>query len=322
VQPLVDRKSELIIQTQQPNFFRDADMRSLTLGEIHNLDQFLHLHEGVGKVLGGIAERFRNGLVPKMDENALREKFARLESEIAHLDFVSRCKDLSDLGDALVTVSLLDRTGSPQNSVVKLAKMYHAFAARRRLTGEFLGEWYDEKHDRIYLLIAGLGAYALLKQESGLHQFDRRFKEAAPRKGRELIREDRELVRVQVHPASVQPAKQFRQRAKSKVTSLKPVRKRLLKADFAVSAFDEESVRSVEFWTNGPKNEALERAFMILYVGATALAPRAAHDEVVRRYDVGLSAKVKDLRTGRTTTRVEQILEGDLGTFLSPLVGD
>jgi len=319
MQPLVDRKSELILQTQQPNFFRDAEMRSATLGEIHNLDQFLHLYEGAGKALGGMADRFSRGPVPKTDEAVVRDKLERLDSELAHLDFVSRCQDSRDLGDALVAISLLDRTGAPQKSVEKLARMYHAFAGRRRLTAEFLGEFYDDKHDRVYLLVAGLGAYALLKQESGLHQVDRRFKGTAPRNGRELMREDRELVRVEIHSAAAQVSKQFRQKAKSKIAALKPVRVRLLKAEFAVSAFDEGSVRSVELWTNGPRNEALERALTIIHAGATGDTPRTAEDDVIRRYDVGLSAKIKDSRTGRTTTRVEQVLEGDLGQFLAPM---
>lgn len=317
VQPLADRKSELLVQTQQPNFFRDAAARSVTLGEIHNLDQFLHLHAGVGKALNGIAERFRNGAWPKTDEGALREKFERLESEIAHLDFVSQCKDSRDLGDALVTLSLLDRNGSAQHAVEKLAKMYHAFAGRRRLAAEYLGEWYDDKRDQVYLLVAGLGAYGLLKNERGLHQVDRRFKGKATRNHRELMHEDRELVRVEVHPVEGQLPKQLKQRVKTKTVALKNLKNRLIKADFAISAFDEESVRSLEFWTFGPKNDALDRALTVLHAASMAVDSSAAPDSVVRRYDVGLAPKVKDTRTGRTSTRVEQILEGDLGPLLA-----
>jgi ATP-dependent Clp protease ATP-binding subunit ClpC len=316
LQPLADRKSELILQTQQPNFFRNPDARSATLGEIHNLDQFLHLNEGVGKALAGLEERFHRGAVAKSEEGALHEKFDRLAAEIAHLKFVSRCKNSRDLGEALITLSLLDRTGSPQDAVPRLAGMYQALAARRRMTAEVLGEFYDDKRDRVWLLVAGLGSYALLKQEAGLHQVDRRFKERTPRAGREAIREDRELVRVEVHSAGTEPSKHLRQTVKTKITVMKPPRKRLLKADLALSLFDEQAVRSVEFWTSGPKNEALERALIVLQACATPDPKSVSHDAIIRHYDVGLSPRVKDTRSGRTTTRVDRVMKGELGLFL------
>jgi hypothetical protein len=99
---------------------------------------------------------------------------------------------------------------------------------------------------------------------------------------------------------------------------LDPVRKRLLKADLALSAFDEQSGRLVEFWTTGPKNEALERALLVLHACATADTSAAAPATIVRHYDVGMSPKVKDARAGRTTTRIEEVLNGGLGSFLEP----
>ena len=310
MQPLVDRKSELILQTRQPHFFRNAEARSTVLGEIHNLDQFLNLHQGVGKGLAGTQERLNRG-VRNSDETSVREKLDRLAMEIAHLRFVSQSRDSQDLGDALLTISLIDRTGSDQNAVQRLTGMYQALARRRRLTSEVLGELYDEKRDRVHLLVSGLGAYALLKGERGLHQVDRRFKERTPRAGREVMREDRELIRVEVHSAATEPPKRWRQAVKTNLSSLRPIRERLLKADLAISAFDADAVRSVEFWTSGPKASALERALLVLHAQTTP-NPQA-QDSMVRHYDVGLSQRVKDTRTGRTTTRLDEVMDGELG---------
>jgi len=321
VQPLVDRKSELIVQTQQPDFFRNSDVRSATLGEIHNLDQFLQLYQGVGKALAGLEERLNRSAISNAGDSAVRDRLDRLASEITHLSFVSRCKDSKDLGDALVTIFLVDRTGAAQGAVQKLAGMYQALAARRRMTAEVLGEFYDEKRDRVYLLITGLGSYALLKHESGLHQIDRRFKERTPRAGREVIREDRELLRVEIHSSGGQPPKQMRQKVKLKISALRPAKSRLLKADFALSVFDEQSVRSLEFWTNGPKDDASERALLILHALAAADTKVVSQETIVRHYDLGMSPKVKDTRTGRTTTRLERVLNGELDSFLE-LNGD
>jgi protein subunit release factor A len=313
MQPLVDRKSELILQTQQPHFFRDAEVRRLTLGEIHNLDQFLHLHQSVGKALAGIQERFNRG-ISNSEQTQVRERLARLGAEIAHLRTVSHCGDSRDLGDALITLSLLDRTGAKQDAVLRLTGMYQALARRRKMTNEVLGEIYDDKRDLVHLLISGLGAYALVKNEKGLHQVDRRFKERTPRAGREVFREDRELVRVEVHSSSAEPSKQLRQKVKTKVSSLTPLRKRLLKAEFAVSVFDDDAVRSVEFWTTGPKADAIERALLVL--NAQMTPNPQAHDTIIRHYDVGFAPRVKDSRTGRSTTRLDEVMNGELGLLV------
>jgi ATP-dependent Clp protease ATP-binding subunit ClpC len=315
IQPLADRKSELILKTRQPEFFRQADARSTVLGEIHNLDDFLSLHAGMGKVLTGLRERLARGPVSKTEEPAVRDKLEQLAGELAYLGFVARCRDSRDLGDALVVLSLVDRTGSRQGSAQKLAGLYQALAGRRRMTAEVLGEFYDDKRDQVYLMVEGLGAYALLKSDAGLHQFERRYKERAARSGRELIQEDRELLRVEVYPPVAKIPKAFPPQVKSKVAALKPARKRLLKAEFSLSLFHEPSVRSVELWVPGPKEAALECGLKILHA-QTSAGERGLPDGMVRQYSVGLSPKIKDPRTGRTTTRIERVFKGELGLLL------
>jgi hypothetical protein len=303
VRTLADRKSELIINAQQPDFFKDAEVRTATLTEIHNLDGFITLHEEIGKAIRSVGAKQPNE----------REAVDRLFRDVDYLAFVARCENAKDLGDAILTLSLVDRTGPAQNTIEKLAGMYQALAKRRRMTAEVLGEYYSDKQDRVYLLVGGFGAYGLLKHESGLHQVDRRYKERAARTGREVIYEDRELLRVETHPVTGKPGKQFQRNVKSKISMLKPARKRLIKADVSVSVFHEPSVRSVEFWTAGPKEEALERGLAVLH--ALTEPPESRETEsvgIVRQYDVGMAPKVKDIRTGRTTTRVNQVFKGDL----------
>jgi len=304
IRPLEDRKADLIAQTQEKEFFKnDDDVRKATFSEIHNLEHFLNLYQEVGKAVAALGES------PNL------EKLDGLAQDVEYLGFVSRCKDAQELGDAIASISLVDRVGPAQDAVEKLLGMYQAMAARRRLTTEVLAEFYNNKDDRVYLLVAGLGAYALLKQESGLHQIDRRYKEKAPRSGREVIREDRELLRVEVHPVSGKPSKQFQQQVKTKVSTLRPSKTRFVKATLAVSLFHEPSVRSIELWTSGPQEEAVDRGLSILQVQTEALG--VENNGIVRQYDVGLSPKVKDNRTGRTTTRVKQVFKGDLASLIS-----
>jgi hypothetical protein len=89
-----------------------------------------------------------------------------------------------------------------------------------------------------------------------------------------------------------------------------------MKTELAVSLFHEPSVRSIEFWTGGPKQAAIGRGLMILNAQIQDNSPAPGIDGVIRSYDVGLAPKVKDIRTGRATTRVDQVWKGDLGALL------
>src|SRR5580765_86831 len=180
---------------------------------------------------------------------------------------------------------------------------------------EAVGEWHDQKHDRAYLLISGLGAFALLNHESGLHQLDYRFRERTLRAGRELMREDRELLRVETVPCGNEPDTAFRHAVNSKVSLLKPARSRLLnKANLNISLFHEPSLRSLELWMAGSKETALERAIAILHAQVSSSKSTEQNDaaKIIRHYDLGLAPRIKDLRSGRATTQVDRVLKGRL----------
>lgn len=168
--------------------------------------------------------------------------------------------------------------------------------------------------DKIQQLIESLrlGDSEELKHETGLHQVDRRYKQRTNRSSREVFREDRELLRVEVNLAPHEPSPQLQRRVKARVSALKPVRSRLLKADLAVNLFDESILRSVEFWITDPKDSAVARGLLILSAYSATGFESHGINGVIRQYDVGLAPRVKDTRTGRMTTRVHQVLKGDL----------
>lgn len=316
VQPLAERKSELVLRTSAPNFYDDAAARAATFDEIHKLEQFLGLHDGLGKVLSGISQQVERTGVAGKEEVPLAERVAHLSMELQHLQFVARSRDAKDLGDAIISLSLVDRSGAAQGAVLKLTEMYQGLAARHRMTSEVLGEHYNDKRDTVYLSVSGLGAYGLFVKECGLHQVDHRYKERTPRSGREVIRENRELIRVEVHPFGQEPPKGFMQNVRTKTATLKPAQKRLMKTELAVSLFHEPTVRSIDFWTSGPKQAAIGRGMMILSAQVQDNSRAASGEGVIRSYDVGLAPKVKDIRTGRATTRVDQVLKGSFGALL------
>ncbi len=313
VRPLADRKSELLQNTQQSGFFKDVSLREATFDEIHRLDQFLSLRNGLAKAIKAFHERMESRRWTKIDEPALRERLDQLRTELQQLTFVASCKHALDLGDALITLSLVERSGTSREGVEKLTTMYQSLAGRRRMISEVLGEIYDQKHDRVYLLVAGLGAYALFKQETGLHRMDHRFIERTSRAGHEAKRLDREIVRVEALPVGSEPDKGFSKSIKTKLSPLKLPRKRILaRTEWHVSLFHEPTLRSLEVWMSGPREQAEQRALLILHtqINAEGLADRS--NTIVRHYDLGISARVKDARSGRSTTRVDKILKGHL----------
>jgi ATP-dependent Clp protease ATP-binding subunit ClpC len=319
VQPMMDRKSELLLQTQAPRFYDDRSKRAAVFDEIHKLDQFLALEQGLGKALAGLRERLQREPPTPNEEPALRERLAQLGAELEQLRFIAECTDARDLGDVVLCLSVVEQAGNKLRALQKLGVMYEGLAQRRRMAVEVLGEFVDGKQERAWLLLSGLGAYRLLKFESGLHRVERRMREKQQRSGRETVREDRETVRVEVLPLSGEPDKQFRKAVRSRITPLEHQGGSLLNhPEFSLSLFHEPSLRSLELWTAGPKNKALENSLLLLYtlLQSEAAVQPARSDSIVRYYDLGIASRVKDTRSGRTTTRVERVLKGYLDALI------
>jgi hypothetical protein len=78
---------------------------------------------------------------------------------------------------------------------------------------------------------------------------------------------------------------------------------------------------SVRGWTDGTRAQAVERLRPLLRArvdAARAAADAGGRPPVVRRYGLGPQPLVRDVRTGRSTGRVEQVLDGQLDVFLLP----
>lgn len=324
VQPLTERKSQLLRETQAPGFYKDGAKRDATFDEIHKLDQFLSLRDGLGKALRGLLDRLEFHPPSANEEPSVRDRLEELGAELDQLRSIAVSKDAGDLGDALLCISLVERRGEGTAAVEKLAEMYRAFAERRRMSVEVLGEFIAEKQDRAWIAVCGLGAFALLKQEAGLHHIDCRARERERRTGHEVFREHRDTVRVEVLRLAADPDKSLVQTAKSKLVILKPAHTRLIeKADLRVSLFHEPTLRSLELWTVGPRNAALHRSLLILQ---TLLRPDGSvpeADAVVRHYEIGIAPRIKDTRSGRSTTRIDRVFKGHLDALLAiePLRG-
>ncbi len=318
IQPLAERKSALLERTQVPGFYNDDAQRTATFDEIHKLDQFLSVANNFRRRLEGLMARAEGGPLRSGEESALLEHIASLDAECEYLFQVAQSQDARDLGDALLVLESVESKGARQAGVEQLARMYLGYAQRRRLEAEVVGERYDEAHDVAYAHVTGLGAFGLFKQEAGLHRWHHRIRRADARSGREKTHEDRETIHVAVIPCAAEPDARFLADINQTVTELRPVRSRLISpASYAVSLFHKPSVRSLDIWTAGPRKEAIATAVRVLFHQVNSPLPASGPDEVVRQYEFGVGARIKDLRSGRTTVRMAHVLKGQLDLVTS-----
>jgi peptide chain release factor 2 len=174
--------------------------------------------------------------------------------------------------------------------------------------------------DALALQVTGAGAYALLAAEAGLHQVGRGRSERGGGKRRIV---DRDVVRVEVFPLPGGDDGFGRDELRVEVHALADAKGRLLvKPRYEVHLLHVPSMIAVRGWTDGTKAEAATRLRPLLRARVEAAKAALTSDgnqpPVVRRYTLGPAPRVRDLRTGRTTGRLDQVLEGQLDVFLAP----
>jgi ATP-dependent Clp protease ATP-binding subunit ClpC len=308
--PLLARKSELLTASGQPGFWDNQATSRLLLDEVYRLDSILGALDALEKAV-------RDPGVLYAERSPARLEV--LESQARHVAFLVGCREPRDLGDAYVCLRLAASHGSPLESVGMLARMYRALAARRGLEIEVLSDRQggDPAEDSLAMLVYGAGTYALLAGEAGLHQVARGKKEERGGRKRPV---DREVVRVEVLPAPRTEVAFPQDELRVEVRPLMAQTGRLLaRPRFDVELFHRPTMVSVRAWADGGKAEAVKRLQPFLRARIDAAAePAAGRPPVVRRYTLGPATLVRDLRSGRTTGRLDQILEGHLDVFLVP----
>jgi len=315
---IADRKSELVVRTQDPGFHRDAVVREATFDEIHKLDQFLTRGKKLGEALEGF-ERQAAVRTSSGDEAWARDREAELASELEQLEFVAGASSARELSDTLVCLTRVSAVGQPLGAIETLARTYLGLASRRRMQATVIAERWDEKADAAYVQVLGLGAWQLFAGEAGLHEFHRRTRVKSARAGHEHTQEDGAVVRVEVVPLAAEPDKRFQAALKTRAWALKPARTRLIEeANWRVEVFHEPSVLPLEAWFSGDQKAATGSAVRLIHSQVTenAGAERASAG-LVRRYDLGIGSRIKDLRTGRTTTRLAQFFRGQIEAWLT-----
>jgi ATP-dependent Clp protease ATP-binding subunit ClpC len=314
---LRERKSELLTLSAAPGFWDEQSASRKLLDEVYRLDSILSAFDTLEARVRGEAENAQRHRPSDRDLQAVEERLDALEGEVRHVAFLVECREPRQLCDALVTLRLVASHGGALDGVALLARMYQGLARRRGLEVEVLDDRCggDPAEDTITLAMIGPGAYALLASEAGLHHLSRGRKEVREGKRRSA---EREVVHVEVLPAPLGAAPLTTDEVRIEVQALDNGRGRLLaRLKHDVRLFHAPSLTSVHAWMDGARAEAVERLRPLLLARLEAARqPAAGRPTVVRRYTLGPTTLVRDLRSGRTTGRLDQVLEGQLDAFL------
>jgi len=114
------------------------------------------------------------------------------------------------------------------------------------------------------------------------------------------------------------PDRRFVSRLTTRIQALKPTVSRLVEdGAWRIEMFDGDSVRSLAGIFPGTRKAALESAAGLIWTLATEAGHRSSgatggEVSVIREYELGQGACVRDLRTGRSTTRVSHVFRGQL----------
>jgi hypothetical protein len=77
------------------------------------------------------------------------------------------------------------------------------------------------------------------------------------------------------------------------------------------------TLTTLRAWTDRPKAEAVERLGPLLRARVEAVGQETPGNRVVRRYTLGPQPLVRDTRSGKSTGRLDLVLDGHLDAFLT-----
>ncbi len=317
--PLSERKAQLLTKAASPGFWDDPSSARRALDEIHRLERVVEAATRLEGDARGLAEAAAS---PHRRRGKFRpdDRIEALSRERSYVERLLGCRDARDLGDAYVRVSRVRAEGDDLDGVLRLARMYAAFAERRGYESEAVDDRCGDGaagEDTIALLVGGAGAYATLAPEAGLHEVVRRREGDGKRGGKTA----REWVRVEVLPAPAEVTDADRAAVRVRSKPLRGARGRLVeKPTLELSLLHEPSLASLSAVAAGPKDAAVARLLPLLLamVQRGKEAPTAGGALVVRRYALGASPRVVDRRAGVATGHLDRVMRGELDLLLPP----
>jgi ATP-dependent Clp protease ATP-binding subunit ClpC len=316
--PLTDRKSELLSRAAAPGLWDNRAAAQALYDEVFRIDGVLGALEELGRAVGEQGEAARQPRASDRDLARVDERLDALEGRARHVGSLVACRDPRDLADAFVVLTRVARHGPGLDAVGTLARMYLHLCRRHHLEVEVLDDRQggDPPEDVIVLQASGAGAYTLLAGEAGLHQVTRG--RAETRDGRRPA--ERDVVRVEVLPVPYEDEARGKESVEVTVRPLEEAPGRLLaRPRLEVTLRHPPSLTTLRAWSDHGRSEAVQRLQPLLWARVAAAGSAAAEGRppVVRRYSLGPAPLVRDVRSGRSTGRLDHVLEGDLDQFFT-----
>lgn len=308
------RRSELVETSNAPGFWSDVERATRAMDELHRVDQLL---QRIAKLAAGAEAFAERSLRPRASKLSAQdfEKLAQSSAQLELLARVARVSDAARLGDALLEITSVRRSQAGLDGVLLLSRMYRAWAKRHGYECETLSDRCGgEPHeDSLVLVVRGAGAHELLRGESGLHTFQQ---SAGDSRGAKTARTQREAVRVDVHAAADQHDDAEREGLTNSTRKLSGVRGRdISRPTLEAKVFDARRARSAVVWCAQQPEQALAHARLLLDSRDGAAAPGNEH--VVRRYQLGSSPLVRDMRSKTQSGKLHRVLDGELDEYLA-----
>ena len=304
---LDDERRSLLAASRAKGFWDAPDEARRVLSAIHQSEALLTAVEDLRSRMGRM-QRELSEFKGRFPRSRYVARMEALERDAHRLGFLLETDEPVLRGDAFVVVARVAHEGKTLEGVEKIGRMLARYAERYGLDVTVLSDRQERegREDELLLHFSGLGAYALFSPEFGLHQLRLRKAGTAPR---------RALVRVSVWP---EPGEGESPRPSDHRVKIRPLRKakgRLIPhPKLEVSVLHASSLSSVTAWTALAREEAINTLCRLLQAqrGGEHTAESGKSGPVVRRYDLGTSPRVRDQRSGRTTGRLDEVLDGDL----------
>ncbi|MEM9800236.1 MAG: AAA family ATPase [Planctomycetota bacterium] len=287
------RRTELIDRSNSPDFWDDPAGARATLDALHRLDRLLEELDRLDRDV----ETTANNPNARSAAQFLR----RHDLDVRRLEILY---DADELGDAYVRITGVRSADGGLEGVERLARMYTAWARRRRMESRVLDDRSasHESEDTITLALEGTGAFALLRSETGLHKF---------RRDRAGERSTTELVRVEVLPVLDDPPALSRSELRVDARPLRDAAGRLVTTlRTEVHLLHRPTMTTLRALSPEDESAAVDSSIGLLAALITAI-PKGDLD-VIRRYGFGPASVIRDRRTGRATGRVDRVLGGEL----------
>jgi protein subunit release factor B len=313
--PLSSRKSVLLEMLAAPGAWDDRPVAEARSDEVFRIDGMLAALDQLEDDLKKIEEKLTR---KRSDRELLRfeEQLDALEGRARHAGVMVACRNQRDLGDALMVLARVGPRRGDMDGVGRLGRMYLKLATRMGLHVKVLDDHCttDPPEDVIVLQVTGAGAFALLEHEQGLHYVIHGRTEGTD--GKKATQ--REVVRVEVHPLPAPGPALERDAVRAEVRALAEAEGRLIERPrFEVHLSHQASMTTLRAWSDLSRAEAVEHLRPLLQARIAAGRQDSTSGRVIRRYTLSPAPLVRDTRSGKTTGRLDDVLDGHLDQFFT-----